>query len=49
MKTMLTLSPEDEDYFKSINKLSHCLASKGKVIVITGAGISVSSGIPVLF
>jgi hypothetical protein len=46
---MLSLSVHDEQYKASVSKVAHTIASKGKVIIISGAGISVSSGIPVTF
>lgn len=46
-KTMLSLLNDDPEYERQIATLGHGILTKGKVIVITGAGISVSSGIPV--
>ena len=44
---MISLSPADEKYASSVNKVAQAILSKGKVVIISGAGISVSCGIPV--
>lgn len=44
---MISLSPSDEKYASAVNKVAQAILSKGKVVIISGAGISVSCGIPV--
>lgn len=44
---MISLSLSDDKCGSAITKVANAVLGKGKVVIISGAGISVSCGIPV--